>query len=173
MLTKNFYNCLMSQYASSSISGGIVDYEGGTYAAYCSGTTTKSFYDAMTSLKVLNTYAAGVRIGSGTTPATPSNFCLESVISSGATVTNPNNILVNSEEDGVSVSATYSVLNIGSDDLIISEIGLFDSLMVKLGSSTSYVVSMIDHTVLDEPITIAPSQTKQLTYTIKFNYPTA
>ena len=109
----------------------------------------------------------GVRYGTGSSPATADDTDLESVIpSQSLNVVMPTEATVNFTSAYMEYTTTISVKNLTSAAITISEIGLFLGTY-KSSSTTSFLV---DRTVLDEPITIPAGQSKQITYTIRFNY---
>ena len=174
MLTKNFYNWLFSLATKKEIANGYTDYTGATANAYpYTSMNSLSVIDNLHYLSIgtMSSSAYGVKLGTGVTPATFNDYTLENVIIEGLSVANQESILLNAESDNSSVSATYSIKNISSEPINISEIGLFNRAYVD-GSTTRKLV-LLERTVLEEPITIAPGQTKQITYTIRMNYPTA
>ena len=73
-----------------------------------------------------------------------------------------------------SIEVVFTITNNNSEAITISEIGLFDFEQHKNGTSGwKSVLYMIEHTVLDSPITIEPGSVGQVTYTLRLNYPTA
>jgi hypothetical protein len=103
---------------------------------------------------------AGTWFGSGTTPPTRDDFSLENIITEGVTISHPSAVSVTETDDYVEYSVTFGVT--ATETVTISEVGLFMS---------NYV--MVERTVLETPITIPAGQSKQVTYTIRMNYPTA
>ena len=173
MLTKNFYTFMMAYMAQSTIQGGCVlsdGTKGNTSANTSSNTSLWNTSMKSLALKDAPTSSndAGVRIGTGTTPATIDDYTLESIITSGMTVSNPSAISVTAENGFIAVYANYTVKNTGTSAVSISEIGLYTS-----GYFTGKVVpALMDRTVLEEPIVVNPGESKPLTYTIRMNYPT-
>lgn len=77
--------------------------------------------------------------------------------------------------DGVSssIEVVFTITNNNSESITISEIGLFDFEQHKAGTSSwKHLLYMIEHTVLDSPITIGPGSVGQVVYTLKLNHPT-
>lgn len=108
----------------------------------------------------------GVYFGTGSTPASKADYTLESPITSGLSISSGTRLYAD-EGNGVhSYHATFVVKNTGSAEINISEIGLFSS--VNSSTSKFYCVLM-ERTVLDAPITIAPGETKLVTYKLTFN----
>lgn len=113
---------------------------------------------------------AGVHFGSGSTPASKTDYCLESYIGSLG-IQNGSRIYVN-EGDGVhSYHVTFGVTNNNAEEIVIREIGLSVPVITsKTSSSTKCYPVLLERTVLDEPIPIAPGETKLVTYKITFNH---
>lgn len=172
MLTKNFYHAMMAIFSRIPLDGGYVKPDGtvsNVHPGY-SSSILSSMYDLIIA-DIPTSTPVGVRIGSGVTPATADDYTLESVIASNMSVTKPSKVSVTRENDFVAVYATYSVTNIGSTPIDISEIGLFSDGYYA-NSSSSHTPILMDRTVLESPITVNPGESKPLTYTIRFNYPT-
>ena len=116
----------------------------------------------------MNYYATNgyqyVRFGNGTTPATVNDYKLESMIASGIEVANPNTVTTEQTGSYISWTVTFGVS--ASVETTISEIGL----IAKAYRSNGPIDTLVDRTVLDTPITIPAGQSKQITYTIRFNY---
>lgn len=114
----------------------------------------------------------GVYFGGGSTPATENDYKLESLISSGLSITNPSNILTVPEKDGrYSLVANYIVQNTTGAAINIYEIGLYSYLgdSYIIGQYMNWYPLLYERTVLSEPITIPAGRTKIITYKITFN----
>lgn len=172
MLTRNFYHSLLAAFTKKTITNGFTDYTGAVKnASYSSSWMNMIALSGIYNLLTGGMSATwGVRIGSGSTPATLDDFALESVITTGYSVVNQSSSSIITESDNGAVYSTYAVTNTSTTPLKISEIGLFGTLFYE---GTSKVFGLLDRTVLDEPIVINPGETKSLTYTIRMNYPTA
>ena len=160
MLTKNFYCFLLAAGNKGGTNFSIVDVEGKRYAlssdSYVQSHSIKPFYSMNRSGYVL--------FGSGTTPPTPNDTKIESVVSVDTTM--PESVSCNLTDEYMEATCTYGVRNSKSNDITISEIALYALATFPALSCTL----MYDRTVLDEPITIPAGQSKQITYTIRFNY---
>lgn len=172
MLTKNFYNYIYSVAMQKTFTGNTMP--GNKTTMNYTNVSALSFYAPfecmfqhyVASSSAIGTILFGTHFGSGTTPATIDDCCLENVLNdSTLAVTYPSSTSFSELEDCHEYTATFG-LTPKKDAVTISEVGLF------FGDS-SYGVFMADRTVLEEPITINPGETKQLTYTIRMNYPTA
>lgn len=124
-----------------------------------------------------NTYP-GVYFGTGSTPATKSDYKLESPITSGLTITNPSALAWTEDGNGkYTASADFVVRNETESEINIYEIGLFTPFSYNynyttINSSMPVDYALMERTVLTEPITIAPGESKLVTYKITFNQPT-
>ena len=168
MLTKNFYNYMLSKMAKRTITNGLVTTSGAVCdAVFGANTTSDNMLNYIFHL-VATQNTQGVTIGNGTTPATADDYKLESINDTGFSVVTPSGAAITKDDDGVSIFATYAITNTGTEALVISEIGLTGRLYV----SSSTDSALLDRTVLDTPITINPGEAKNLTYTIRLNYPT-
>ena len=165
MLTKNFYSCLRARLGESATVP-ITETDGNFQA---NGGFEKFApvlpFDAMNRYSSSDTNV-GTCFGSGSTPATVDDYRLEQRIDSGISVTTQTRASCTSTETYMEYSATFGVTNTGTEDKTIAEIGLIIS-----GHQTNYTTRvLVDRTVLDKPVTIPAGQSKQITYTIRFNY---
>lgn len=114
----------------------------------------------------------GVIFGNGTTPVTASDYKL-----SGSVITTFNEThktTFTPDTSGFSISTLYTITNTSSSNAItISEVGLISqgAYMDSSSSSSSGSYFLVERTLLDTPITIAPNGVGQVTYTIRINYP--
>lgn len=114
----------------------------------------------------------GVYFGSGATPASKADTQLESLISSGLSITNPYAVVTENLGNGKhTVSATYTVKNTTDAEINIWEIGAVME-NVSLYSGYDYYVYpyLVERTVLEAPITIPAGQAKVVTYKVTFNH---
>ena len=111
---------------------------------------------------------SGVIIGSGTTAPTINDYALESRIttplSSSGTITTTYN------DNSVTHTSVFTITNNHTEEITISEIGIFNSSTAKSGEKYAY---LLERTVLETPITISSGGVGQVTYTITINLPTA
>lgn len=173
MLTKNYHAYMMMRAVNRYIPDCLMTLDGSVDSAYpMSSTTSEDLFRSIhkLTLKTANT-SGGVIIGTGTTPATPGDYKLEAMITGGVDITAPSNATMVADDNGVSIFASYAITNQTDEDIAISEIGIFGSLCKN--SSNQTAKALLDRTVLEMPITIAPGDAKTLTYTIRMNYPTA
>lgn len=165
MLTKNAFNVIMSFMGNKDTT---VITHNGTSLTFSATTGNKGMqFEYLKSGTCSTSFMAATRFGTGVTPATADDYNLESRIDSGLTVANPSAVSLNSTADCIELSATYGLTNKTTTSIAISEIGVFGAQ--ASGVTDTY---LLDRTVLKKPITINPGESKQVTYTIRFNYPT-
>ena len=156
MLTKNFYEYMRAVFLKV----------GGTYTLKDGTKKTVSLADDKPPFKNMNT---GVSFGTGTTPATASDYKLESLLdATQINVATPSVVSFSRFDAYDEYSVTFGVTNKTSAAITISEVGLTAVPYYSYSGTSVYV--LVDRTVLDAPITIPAGQSKQITYTIRFNY---
>lgn len=122
-----------------------------------------------------NAVYPGVYFGSGSTPASKADYKLESPITSGLAITNPSALAWTDDGNGkYEVIADYILRNTSDAEINIYEIGVFSPVNSnsngKYGASDNvWWLALMERTVLDEPITIAPGESKLVTYKLTFN----
>ena len=165
MLTKNFYSYMVAKLSDLKTSCTLID---GTRSEINGSTSGTKAFAAMLKQSSDSDYdKGGVSFGAGTAPATVQDYKLDAPITTGLSIIFPKNFTYakgNSFED---VAVTYGVTNISSSEITISEIGLVATVFV---SGNLYNSMLVDRTVLDAPVTIPAGESKQITYTIRFNY---
>lgn len=110
----------------------------------------------------------GVYFGSGSTPANKADNKLESLITSGLTIASPSAFTESNDGNGkYEFSASYVLTNTSGVEMNIYEVGFV--LPIFNASSTYYHPTLVERTVLDEPVTIPAGGTKMVTYKITFN----
>ena len=161
MLTKNFYSYMKISFTTTN-----------TEATFTmtNGTTASSLlYVQNPPFKVMNSWAKtitanGVSFGTGTTQSTASDYVLESILGdTQINVSVPSGISFNKFDTYEEYTVTFGVTNKTTEVITISEVGLTVPI-----SGGSY--ALVDRTVLETPVTIPAGQSKQITYTIRFNY---
>lgn len=189
MLTKNYYLKRRSLFTMSEVSGG-VDYTGVEFKAFSGSTShnadnsNASYFNnwelgyAMKTLKLTAISAPSIYmshcfmcLGSGTTPATINDYCMENQITSGLTEVNAPNVIRVLDDGGVSYISTFVVQNTSEKSISISEFGMFGNSKESTSYSSTNKMFMTEHTVLDEPIIIEPGQMKCLQYVVRFSDP--
>ena len=108
----------------------------------------------------------GTFFGTGTTPAMVDDIKMQSPIDdSTLSFSNASAITASVGPDHMRMSINYDVTNNGTNDVAISEIGVFGTLV------SSDPPFMLDHTVLETPIIIPAGDTKPIAYAVIINYP--
>lgn len=113
---------------------------------------------------------SNLRFGSGMTPPTLNDYKLESMITKNMTVVSAATEEAKIVDDTVTRTCSYILKNTGSVDVVIGEVGMFHTSYYSSNSTKTRF--LIDRTVLDEPITIAPGGTGTVVYTLTFKCPT-
>ena len=164
MLTKNFYAYIKASFSGSNSVA--------TFTKTDGSTSTVGLNSDYPPFSVMDEWAksassAGVSFGTGTTPATASDYFLESILNDNKiNVATPSAVSFSRGDTSEEYSATFGVTNKTADAITISEMGL--TAIPYNGNPIIYV--LVDRTVLDAPVTIPAGQSKQITYTIRFNY---
>lgn len=125
--------------------------------------STDTFNAANATNGTNNNYGSGVYFGNGTTPPTLDDYTFSGEILKNAGATSSVNI--EEDDDGATYTAVYTISNTGDTDFTVSEVGL-------VWAYSTYRI-LFERTVLDTPVTIPAGGVGQVTYTIRFNYPTA
>ena len=186
MFTRNWYNLLKAQcygYGASTIT--VVDPTGKTELVYVTEGVTgatpgnafpqyyKSTYISPGKIGDIASTTTYVYFGSGATPATVDDYCLENPYTDDAVVsvlTSDGSRVI--QDNIVTLRFVYALKNLSNDPIVVSEIGLTSTYKTSGSSSTaSLCACFVDRTVLDEPVTIAPGATEQVTYTMVYNCP--
>ena len=177
MFTKNWYKALAATATQTSGKDTYTAIDGVTtnlvtnneyYIQYGRDTETKqcpSIYRMRTSYSS----SSGVILGTGNTPPTIDDCKLSGDLVTGYiySVTVTHNI----DEYGVTSTALYTITNTSSKTITIGEIGLM--AVLSSGGANAQSQALVERTVLEAPLTIEPEGVGQLTYTIRFNYPTS
>lgn len=122
-----------------------------------------------------NSVCPGVYFGSGSTPATKADYTLASPITSGLAITSPSAVVWSDDGNGKHTAcADFTVRNTSQSEINIYEIGLFSAVQSNYSGyngnySNQWWLTLMERTVLEEPITIAPGEAKLVTYKITFN----
>lgn len=130
--------------------------------AKCQGFATESVSD--------DTDYIGLWFGSGATPATADDYCLESPITEGLTIVNNGRIETSDGESTWTFTASYFVTNTTETTISIYEMGLVCLTRCHQYSYKYYFQTLMERTVLSEPIVIEPGETKNISYSITFNH---
>lgn len=165
MLTKNFYSYIKSSFNAGDGTAIFKLPNGNILTSYITTGHKPPFSVMNVWAKQVDNY--GVSFGTGTTPATASDYCLESILgTTQISVTVPSAVTFSRGDTFDEYSVTFGITNITTEAITISEAGL--TAMPFKGNPNHY--ALVDRTVLDTPVTIPAGQSKQITYTIRFNY---
>lgn len=114
----------------------------------------------------VGSFRTGVYFGSGSTPATKDDYKLESPIESGLSISNPSGFTWITPTEGVwSATAAYAVTNTSDSPITIQEIGNFTTVGQ---SGSKYYFTLMERTVLPEPIVIPAGESQLVTYKVTF-----
>lgn len=142
---------------------------GNGYSVWCGYNMDDIKCPSMHKLRTSYTYG-GVILGTGNTAPTIDDNTL-----SGDLVTGYNysaSITKAADENGVKITALYTITNTNSKAITIGEIGLM-CCICESASGNQTDKALLERTALEVPITIEPGGVGQITYTIRVNYPTA
>lgn len=187
MKTNNYYNFAkgyMSYYtANSNVYSAVdtaefVNRAGNTYTGiYKDKLTNYYIYDTVvygiffkrmtTLLTAFQSYNYdGVVFGNGTTEPSVDDYWLSGDMITTMTYNVAEGYDVN-EDGSVVKKCTYTITNSGSEPITISEVGYLAEYSPKDSASETSV--LLDHTLLEEPITIPAGGVGQVTYAVTFN----
>lgn len=174
MLLKNYYRALTAFINGTwgdipyiNVNGATQTNHPGNGDALRFGYKTQTYYvPSMYYMATQYGNYAGVIIGTGTTPPTVDDYALSgdmiTTYSHSATVTRTD------DANGSTFTGVYTITNTGESEFAIGEIALMAGMGNGLDKSHK---ALIERTVLEHPITIAPGGIGQVTYTIRMNYP--
>ena len=178
MLTKNYYSAFRNILDAYTSLTSEVRVPFTTYMGYSKN--SGSSYSSMD--EWIGLQRSGTVLQNAITKNTSSNPSLDGVIFGDGTgvVSNDDYKLFGNIKTGFSYSSIqevvridnecikkhiYTITNGTSEDMTIAEIGY----IVQAYADGYYHNALLEHTVLDEPVTIPPGGVGQVTYTITFN----
>jgi hypothetical protein len=106
----------------------------------------------------------GILFGNGDTPVTIEDYTLSGNIIDANSFTAQANRTVVFDDNGVSITAVYTITNTSGEDILFKEIGM-------VAGPTGSELALIERTLLDSPVTIASGGIGKITYTIRMHYP--
>lgn len=168
MITRNWYANLKSNHNKAVITNGIRLQDGSYADVGYYETYPEKVYNALVVREtdvVFNSSSAGIVLGSGNTPPTIDDYCLESMITSGLS---QKTIISNDENGNLTYKATMT--NISQNPITIGEVGVISKVYTGANTATGKIVLM-ERTALETPVTIEPDGVGQITYTIVVDIP--
>ena len=178
MLTNNYLSYIEYLVAGTTptfkdAAGDFVKASMGTYG-------NLGFSTIMDRLKVLGDFVVtnktsgnvsyGVFFGSGSTPASRSDYTIESILKESSGLSNKMKSVASSRDDAgnVCIHGFYSMENTNATaEISISELCLFGFVR---DSSEYYHNVLVDRTVLENPIVLKPGEEKLITYKFTFGW---
>ena len=161
MLLKNYYQCVSSLIFKKNAQ---LKNHGGGNSNITYGTANLGLMTIAGLVFAPNNTYKGILLGSGGDAPKASDYTM-SVIS-GLTSSNVSvQSAVADEETGCAVTYNISITNSTSAEITVREVGI--------NLYFSNVAYLVEHTLLDEPVTIPAGGFGQVVYTIRMNYPTA
>lgn len=176
MFTKNFYSILACGVLGIEATKVGVTYYSGLksgpsgdnlnswkHEGTCLYNTTSAWAPLISRHKTDNS-AGGVVFGDGSVPPTPDDYNL-----SGTEITtlSVSNVCVTNatKYEYAAITSTFTLTNTGANEVTIREVALFSHCW----STGSEWVVMVERTVLDAPVVIAPGGVGQVSYTIRID----
>ncbi len=174
MVTRNFLNILAMTLESGNQNkiGCLRCRDVNGHTRFLNGNFSANFPYNPVQTFTLNATAAGISIGTGSTPASEDDCNLEQTITSGV------NVVLTGTSYGAEnpwypfVKYDLTITNTGADPLVVTEVGY------KQNSNTTQVIGstrtinsvlLLDRCVLDTPVTIAPGDAGIVTYRLQTN----
>ena len=115
----------------------------------------------------------GVCFGNGTAPESYNDYTMSGELMTS--YTESQTITGSEDELGCTKTALYTITNSGSEPFTISEVGLIGYVYVRSADySSRYIYDniLLERTLLDVPITIEAGGVGQVTYTLRYEWPT-
>ena len=168
MVNRNFENLLAVVLESSSVVYGHLPVLGVNGLEYFL-TNNLNFPGSRAEGFTLDANAAGISLGTGTTPASKTDVNLENTITSGISVTMSSRV-VGCENGEPYLEYTMTVTNTGTSPIVITEAAYKQTVKAAswVGStSAADVVCLIDRTVFNSPVTIYGGDAGIVKYTLK------
>ncbi len=166
MLTNNFYKIMISLMTKPSMVIAPTRYDGTSSSTI---TDPEYLFEGMRYVRsaTFKSGLYGTFFGTGTTPPTRDDYKLESPITDGTLYSSVQTAPVQGfDEDHARLYVTHEVHNTGTEDITVSEVGIFGC-----ARDSSNVIFLLDRTVLDTPITIPAGGQKSVTIAVRFDYP--
>lgn len=164
---------------------GAMSYTTGVPGGLDAGGYERSFYNATAETsslflnfnKMLSTTNSSngygsVFFGDGDTPPTANDYKLSGYTFTSSDITVTPTVTTTVDDECVTTTGVYNITNITDKEITIREV-CARARCLQGASSSNYQQFMLERTVLDSPVTIPAGGIGQVTYTIRFKYPTA
>lgn len=178
MLTKNYFSVLGGFITNAPFA--LKDHSGTQrWAAYSIANNQNPYAISLqygqtlipTSSTSLSSNYNGLMFGSGSAEPTMDDYTIEAVTGLNITYVKTYEAV----DDSGSSTVVYTVSNTNSEEVTISEVGLFSRLYARSSATatgvSTYGTFLLERTVLDEPVTIPAGGVAQITYTISMTIP--
>lgn len=172
MFTNNMFAWLISKGTADRSIGFAVTLTDGTKQRFQSNKKSVDICTFGVNLNNLVTAVNGncVMIGTGRTPPTREDYKLENPVTSGITITNGTFSAAEADDERLLLAVNYTVRNDGAENLVIGEIGTFSQVTAYRPNGSELTLTvMMERTVLEEPVTIPPGESRMIQYTIRIN----
>lgn len=156
MLLNNFIVSLYPNLRGTSASGNPTDNVSNSTDVPKS--VSPKYYSEAISNGFFNMFSRGIVFGSGTTPPKKTDYKLNNHITTGLTYNNNG-----TSTNNYVVSWVQTVQNTSTEQITITEVGLFSSL------DEDQPTLLLTRTVLDNPVILQPNEVKTFTITIDYN----
>ena len=113
---------------------------------------------------------SGVVFGTGDTPVAYEDYCLAGEIIDYSSFNETHISTVTAITGGVRVETTFTLTNITESEITIREMGLVACTWQM--TLADYNQTLVERTVLNTPVTIAPGSIAQITYAVEWIFPT-
>lgn len=125
-------------------------------------------------LTSISNTSTGWAFGTGTTPATEDDYTMESIISSGITIGNSDQLTIDTETGKRTYTIIFTLNNTTGSDIEVSEIGYFASAYGSNEINQAYSTSlersyMLIHEVLEEAVTVPANDSAVIRIDFEFN----
>lgn len=127
---------------------------------------------------VKNVNSSGVIFGSGNTPATEDDYCLESIISQNVNLSKGSSRVFrwDFENSKLYIGIDYTISNTGAESIEIKEVGktvsAYSSSELNGDATGNEFVVLLDRTVLDVPVIIPAGESGVVRYEFEYDYST-
>lgn len=183
MYTKNFKNYMQNVYPESFPSANswlgyipVKSYFNESLYASPKGLNVNPGNANITFAQVTASSDVGFLIGSGTTPATDDDYCLENQIYGSSLASSASGITYGNDENGYYWLRTFTITNATASDITISEFGLLGRANAaptrgaNTNSSSYWKRVLLLRSLLESPIVIRSGDAGLVTFRIDFPF---